>query len=74
MSFNKIVHNFRSIFALRRSPLDVLTSLEARILHQPPASIPEWPENKRERFSRQKITFSYIVSIVFEQMALPICN
>ena len=74
MSFNKIVHNFRSTFALRRSLLNVLISLEARILRQPPVSIPEWPENKKKRFSRQKITLSYIVSIVFEQMALPICS
>ena len=74
MSFNKIVHNFRSTIALRRSLLDVLISLETRILRQPPASIPEWPENKRKRFSRHKITLSYIVSIVFQQMALPICN
>ena len=74
MSFNKIVHNFRSKFALRRSLLDILISLEARILRQPPASIPEWPENKRKRFSRPKVTLSYIVSIVFQQMALPICS
>ena len=74
MSFNKLVHNFRSTFALRRSLLDILISLEARILRQPPASMPEWPENKRKRFSRQKVTLSYIVSIVFQQMALPICS
>ena len=44
MNFNKIVHNLRTAFALWISLLDIPKLLEARILRQPPASTPEWPE------------------------------
>ena len=35
---------------------------------------PQEPEGKRKRFLRQKTTLSYIMSMVFDEMVLPVCD